>query len=233
MARTYDVAVQDRISAELRVNAVLFDLDGTLVDSHAVVRRTWQRWADSVGMPLESFFQITHGRPGHEVMAELLPDRAVSENLADGRALLEDEITDTDGVKALPGAARLLASLVGMPWAIVTACTEPLARVRLAAAQLPTPAVLVTSEQTDAGKPDPAGYLLAAQRLGIEPRSCVVIEDASAGVRAAIAAGMPVIGVGGPIDPKPTWELAGLEDLEATADGTLLRLSGLHGEPTF
>ncbi|PFG94942.1 sugar-phosphatase [Saccharopolyspora erythraea NRRL 2338] len=218
--------MQNKRTGELRVRAVLLDLDGTLVDSHAAVRRSWQRWADAVGIPLESFFHRTHGRPGHEVMAEVLPERPLAENLADNRALLADEIEDTDGVRALPGAARLLASLAEMPWAIVTACTEPLARARLAAAGLATPEVLVTSEQTDAGKPDPAGYLLAARRLGVEPAWCAVVEDASAGVRAAIAAGMHVIGVGGPVEPAPTWELAGLDDLEVLPDGVLLRLVG-------
>ncbi|GAA1939152.1 HAD-IA family hydrolase [Amycolatopsis minnesotensis] len=218
--------MQNKIAAELRVRALLLDLDGTLVDSRAVVRRSWQRWADAIGIPLESFFHRTHGRPGHEVMAQILPKRPVAENLADSRALLDDEIKDTDGVRALPGAVRLLASLADIPWAIVTACTEPLARARLAAAGLPIPRVLVTAEQTDAGKPDPAGYLLAARRLGVEPSWCAVIEDAPAGVSAAIAAGMPVISVGGPMEPVPTWELAGLDDVEALPDGVLLRLIG-------
>ncbi|QWF78060.1 HAD family hydrolase [Amycolatopsis sp. CA-230715] len=218
--------MENKIRAELRVRALLLDLDGTLVDSHAVTRRSWQRWAEAVGVPLESFFHRTHGRPGHEVMAEVLPRRSAAENLADSQALLGYELNDTDGVRALPGAARLLASLDDMPWAIVTASTKPLARAKLAAARLPVPDVLVTAEQVDAGKPDPAGYLLAARRLGVDPMWCAVVEDASAGVRAAIAAGMPVLGVGGPVDPMPTWDLAGLDDLEALPDGVLIRLVG-------
>ncbi|GAA2800773.1 HAD-IA family hydrolase [Saccharopolyspora taberi] len=218
--------MQNKITAELRARAVLLDLDGTLVDSHAAVRRSWERWAGEVGVPVESFIDRVHGRPGHEVMAEVLPDRSDAENRADNELLLRAELDDTDGVRALPGAARLLAALAGWPWAIVTACTEPLARARLDAAGLPAPATLVTSEQLAAGKPDPAGYLLAADRLGVEPSWCVVVEDADAGVAAGIAAGMPVIGVAGPTDPEPTLRADGLHALEALPDGVLLRLIG-------
>ncbi|WP_158884873.1 HAD-IA family hydrolase [Amycolatopsis anabasis] len=213
---------------EFRVRAVLFDLDGTLVNSDAVVERVWRVWAARVGIDPASFLDRVHGRPGQEVMAEVLPDRPAEVNLAENAELLTLETAYADEVVALPGAGELLASLADWPWAVVTACTEPAARARLAAAGLPTPEVLVTADQLSAGKPEPEGYLTAATRLGIAPNQCLVVEDAPAGVRAGLAAGMPVLAVGTRDlrAVEPTARVPGLADLEVLEDGVQVRVLG-------
>jgi sugar-phosphatase len=126
------------------------------------------------------------GRPSHETAHELAPDAPGEPEL-----ILQSETADTDGVVALPGAAALLRA--GLPLAIVTSCARELATVRLAAAGLPDPAVLITADDITRGKPDPEPFLTAARRLGATPGACVVLEDALAGVAAGKAAGMTVI----------------------------------------
>jgi sugar-phosphatase len=210
----------------IEVQAMLFDLDGTLVDSDAVVERVWRRWSARVGVPVESFLHKVYGRPGKEVMAELLPGRPVERNAADNAEMLAWEVEEVEGVIALPGAAELLAALPEHRWAIVTACTTPLALARLAAAGLPVPRVLVTAEQLAAGKPSPEGYLKAAAALGAPPDRCVVVEDAPAGVAAAGAAGMPVIVIGErPIDPEPAVRISTPGQIRPGLRGDLLSIT--------
>lgn len=211
-----------RDKAALRARGLLLDLDGTLVDSHAAVERSWRRWAQQVGVTPESFLHTVHGRAGHEVMAEVLPHRTAEENLADDREILSWELNDTEGVHELPGARELLRLLGEWPWAVVTACPEPLAAARLAAAGLPRPDVLVTADALTAGKPDPQGYLLAAQRLDLQPVNCVVFEDAPAGVSAGVAAGMSVVGLGSGARTgrvQPTLAVESLEEVSVLPDG--------------
>ncbi len=171
------------------MSAVLADLDGTLVDSTAAVLRTWCTWAARHGLDGEAIAAANHGRPASETIAELVPGA----DLAAEAACLEDmEVRDIDGVVALPGAAAVLA----LPQvAIVTSCTERLARARLAAAGLPVPSVLVSVDMVARGKPAPDPYLLGARRLGVDPADCIVIEDAPAGIEAGLAAGMTVLAV--------------------------------------
>jgi sugar-phosphatase len=214
--------------AGLNARGLLLDLDGTLVDSHAAVERSWRRWAAGVGVTPESFLHTVHGRPGHEVMAEVLPGRPVEANHADSRELLAWELRDTAGVRALPGASELLELLAGWPWAVVTACPETLAGARLAAAGLPRPEVLVTADQLTVGKPDPQGFLLAARRLSLEPAGCVVFEDAPAGVAAGLAAGMAVVGLGAVVgtgESLPTLAADRLDQVRVTREGTHLRIT--------
>jgi mannitol-1-/sugar-/sorbitol-6-phosphatase len=166
--------------------AVLADLDGTLIDSDAVVRRAWTAFAARHGLDADEVMRIARGRPSRETALELAPAAP------DEPARLEhDETTDTDGVVALPGAAELLGSRLTV--AIVTSCSRRLAEVRLAATGLPIPPTMVCADEITRGKPDPEGYLLAARRLGAPPADCVVLEDAPAGIRAGRAAGMTVI----------------------------------------
>ncbi|MEV4556912.1 HAD-IA family hydrolase [Kitasatospora sp. NPDC049285] len=180
----------------LPVRAVLLDMDGTLVNSDAVVERCWRRWADRVGLDGDEVMQVVHGRQGHLTMAVLLPDRPVEQNLAENRLMLDEETADTDGVVEVPGARRLVESLAGLPHALVTSADDALARVRMAAAGVPLPPLLVTAEQVGASKPDPEGFLKAAAELGVVPAECLVLEDSEAGIAAARAAGMPVLGIG-------------------------------------
>ncbi|MFF2041297.1 HAD-IA family hydrolase [Kitasatospora sp. NPDC058170] len=206
------------------VRALLLDMDGTLVDSDAVVERCWRRFADAHGLDPAAVLRLAHGRQGHLTMALLLPDRPAELNHADNQRMLADEKADTEGVVAIPGAAAFLASLTGLPHALVTSADEHLARVRMAAAGLPLPPVLVTAESVGAGKPDPEGFLKGAAALGFAPADCLAFEDSEAGVAAALAAGMPVVGIG----PRaaahhPTAHAPTLEAVTVTAapDGTL------------
>jgi sugar-phosphatase len=168
--------------------AVLADLDGTLVDSDAAVARAWAGFADRHGLDPATVIREAHGKPARETAARLAPDAP-----QEPRLLEEAELSDTDGLVALPGARELLAASLTL--AIVTSCTRALATVRLAASGLPLPATMICSDEIERGKPDPEGYLAAARRLGADPVECVVLEDAPAGVQAGKAAGMTVIAV--------------------------------------
>ena len=182
-----------------RVQAVLLDMDGTLVDSDAAVERAWRTWAREYhvdrgpAVPL-----IAHGMPALGNVRRLRPDLSGDEAAAAAQRQLELQYDDVADVTAAPGAAELLGELdrLGLPWAVVTSADPPLARVRLAAAGI-RPALLVTSDDVRAGKPDPEGYLLAAARLGADPGRCLVVEDAEAGVRAGRAAGATVAALKG------------------------------------
>jgi sugar-phosphatase len=166
--------------------AVISDFDGVLADSSASIRRAWARWGERHGIDGAAIQAANHGRPSREVVAEHVAPELVT---AESAWVLEAEVADTDGVVAYPGAAEVLALPVV---AIATSCEAPLARVRLAAAGLEPPAVLVTSDEVARGKPAPDAYLLAAERLGVDPAACLVLEDAPSGVAAGRAAGMTV-----------------------------------------
>ncbi|MFI5976885.1 HAD-IA family hydrolase [Streptomyces sp. NPDC051452] len=180
----------------LTARALLLDMDGTLVNSDAVVERIWRRWAERHGLDGDETMKVVHGRQGHASMALLLPDRPVEQNLADNARMLAEETADTDGVVEVPGAAGFLASLRGLPHALVTSADIALSTARMNAAGLPLPAVRVTAESVGASKPDPEGFLKGAAELGVDPADCVVFEDSGAGIAAGRAAGMRVVGVG-------------------------------------
>jgi sugar-phosphatase len=172
------------------MTTILSDLDGVLVDSHASIMRAWHWWGALHGVETEAIENVQHGRPSGEVIAALTPHLDAA---AESRAIDLRQAGDTDGVVALPGARELFAG--SEPVAVVTSCTVPLATARLRAAGLPIPDVLVTPERLARGKPDPEGYLLAARELGADPRDCVVLEDAPAGIDAGRAAGMHVVAI--------------------------------------
>ncbi|MEU1278981.1 HAD-IA family hydrolase [Streptomyces sp. NPDC005805] len=180
----------------LTARAVLLDMDGTLVDSDAPVERIWRAWAVENGLDPDAVMKVAHGRQGHATMAALLPDRPMERNLADNRAMLARETADTDGVVPVPGAPAFLAALAGVPHALVTSADLALATARMGAAGLALPEVRVTAESVGASKPDPEGFLKGAADLGFAPADCVAFEDSEAGIAAARAAGMRVVGVG-------------------------------------
>ncbi|MBY8846323.1 HAD-IA family hydrolase [Streptomyces sp. SP2-10] len=180
----------------LTARALLLDMDGTLVNSDAVVERVWRRWAERNGLDGDEVMSVVHGRQGHASMALLLPGRPVEENLADNARMLAEETADTDGVIEIAGAGAFLASLDGLPHALVTSADVALATARMDAAGLRLPAVRVTAESVGASKPDPEGFLKGAAELGVDPADCVVFEDSGAGIAAGRAAGMRVVGVG-------------------------------------
>ena len=166
--------------------AVLSDLDGTLVDSEAPMRRAWTAFARRHGLDPDQVIATAQGRPSRETAAELAPAAPDEPERLD-----QAETSDTEGMTAIPGAHALLAA--PLTFAIVTSCSRALAAVRLAAVDLPLPATLVCADEITRGKPDPEPYLLGAERLGVPPADCVVLEDAPAGIAAGKAAGMTVI----------------------------------------
>ncbi|MGW3413604.1 HAD family hydrolase [Streptomyces sp. NBC_00554] len=180
----------------LTARALLLDMDGTLVNSDAVVERVWRRWADRHGLDGDEVMKVVHGRQGYASMAVLLPSRPMEQNYADNAWMLAEETADMDGVVAVPGAGEFLASLAGLPHALVTSADVGLSTARMAAAGLALPDVRVTAESVGASKPDPEGFLKGAAELGVAPEECVVFEDSGAGISAGRAAGMRVVGVG-------------------------------------
>jgi len=170
--------------------ALLSDLDGVLVDSSASVERAWRRWAAEQQIPFGTIEPGLHGVPSRQTIARFAPHLDVA---SESRRLDRVQAEDVDGVAALPGASVLLTGGYARRFAIVTSCDERLARARLNAARLPVPPVTITSDLVERGKPDPEAYLLGAERLGVRPSECVVIEDAPAGVAAGRAAGMRVV----------------------------------------
>jgi sugar-phosphatase len=180
----------------LTARALLLDMDGTLVNSDAVVERVWRRWAERHGLDGDEVMRVVHGRQGYASMAVLLPHRPMEQNHADNARMLAEETADLDGVVPVPGAPAFLAALRGLPHALVTSADVPLSTARMAAAGLPLPDVRITAESVGASKPDPEGFLKGAAELGVEPADCVVFEDSGAGITAGRAAGMRVIGVG-------------------------------------
>ena len=177
-----------KISAE----ALLFDNDGTLVSSLESVHRCWTRWAEEFGITAEEFARVElHGRPAVEIAADLLPADVVPRALARIEQL-EVEDVPNGGVHLLPGTRAFLDALPADRWAVVTSATRRLAEARLEAVGI-LPKTMVAADDVTRGKPDPEPYLLAARELGVDPARCVVFEDAPAGLRAGLAAGMTTV----------------------------------------
>lgn len=195
-------------------HAALLDMDGTLVDSRAVVEKLWLRWARRHQLDPELVLRTVHGRQGQESMAMLLPGRPQEENLRENREMLATEAVDTDGVVAIAGASALLGALEGLPHALVTSADARLAAARMGAAGLRMPDLRVTAEDVTASKPSPEGFLKAAEKLGVAPAECVVFEDSQAGVEAGVAAGMAVLGVGShAAEYEPAWAVEDLTQI--------------------
>jgi len=211
---------------DIAVDAVLFDLDGTLVDSTASVLRAWSAVAAELGVPLAEFEPYMHGIPGPQVFATVLPAMPLEQARALAARMNAEQARDTDGVRAIPGALMALRGLPLSRWAIVTSGDRGLASARIAAAGLPTPQVLITSDDVRAGKPDPECYLAAASRLGRAPAGCLVVEDAPAGVAAGRAAGMPVLGVLTTYrDLDADMTIRDLSTVDIRADGSGIRVT--------
>lgn len=197
---------------------LLVDLDGTLVDSTVAVHRAWSAFAARHRLDPAEVIRVAHGRPAGETVRRLIP--ASADPVIESALVDRSELRDTTGVKALPGAAALLAGTT--PLAIVTSCSRALATVRLAAAGLPMPAVLVSCDDVVRGKPDPACFRLGARRLGVPIDRCLALEDAPVGVSAARAAGARVIAL------RTTHPDAALAEACAIVDD----LGALFGRPS-
>lgn len=171
--------------------AVLFDMDGTLIDSTPAVERTWVKMAERFGLTHEQLRE-THGVPARQTLEAIVGPDELQEAVDWVERL---EIEDVEGVVPLPGALDALTALDGKTSAIATSCTTDLMEARLQASGLPHPQVLVTASDVERGKPDPAPFLLAATRLGVDPAQCLVVEDAISGVIAGRAAGCLTLGL--------------------------------------
>ena len=180
--------------ATLRARALLFDMDGTLVDSSAVVERIWRQFARRHGLDPAELLAASHGRRTGDVIARFAP--AGVDVAAETALTVAQEVDDSDGVAAVPGAAELLAGLPADRWALVTSAGRDLAVRRMAMAGLDLPSVIISADDVHAGKPDPEGYLAAASRLGVPAATTIVFEDTDAGLAAARAAGAREVAVG-------------------------------------
>lgn len=200
------------------LDAVLFDLDGTLIDSTPVTSRAWAKWGEMLGIGRTDYHE--HGIPARQVVNSVIESGDLAADRWDEAFALINELeeSDAEGVTVLPGAAELLASLPQDRWTIMTSCTDNLIAVRLGAVGWQPPSTIVTADSVTHGKPDPEGYLLGASRLDVDPSRCLVVEDAPAGLAAAHAAGMATLGLSG------TY---GAEDL--MADVVLPGLAGVSG----
>ncbi|MFE2286121.1 HAD-IA family hydrolase [Streptomyces sp. NPDC059443] len=208
-------------NAVLTAKALLLDMDGTLVNSDAVVERCWHDWAVAHGLDPREALKVVHGRQGYATMAILLPDRPMEENFAENTVMLARETADTDGVVPVGGAPEFMAAISALPHALVTSADAALAAARMTAAALPMPEVRITAESVRASKPHPEGFLKGAAALGVDPADCIVFEDSAAGIAAGRAAGMRVIGVG----PRaaahaPTAHVPDLTSIEVTTSPT-------------
>ena len=173
-------------------DAILFDLDGVLVDSTTLIERNWRAWAVKHSIDAEDVLRVAHGRRAVETIRLVAP-HLPAEREAQEVARTESE--DASGVLGLPGAAEMLGALPPSSWAVVTSATHDAATLRLRHTGLPSPPVLVSADDIAQGKPHPEGYLRAAALLRVPAERCVVIEDAPPGVQAGRAAGMAVIAV--------------------------------------
>lgn len=188
-----EVVIDGNERAIVCCEAILFDMDGTLVDSRGCVESVWRAWAARHGVDANGLLGWAHGRQNHDVVGRFAPHLELERELV---ALTAAEEACRDGIAAVPGARELLLGLDGERWAIVTSAWKTLADIRLACAGLPLPEVLITADDVSLGKPDPAPYLAAAARLDVPPSACLVFEDAHAGVEAALAAGMTTVALG-------------------------------------
>ncbi len=174
----------------IECKAILFDMDGTLVDSTQCVETIWSRWANRHGIEPSRVLSLSHGRRTIDTLREIAPYLDVE---AEARLLDSEELEDPDGLVSIPGAREILEALPHNRWAVVTSAGRALAERRLRAAELPVPTVLISADDVLEGKPDPTGYRKAAQVLGVPANQCLVVEDTPAGILAGRAANMQVL----------------------------------------
>ena len=207
----------------LGCDALLFDLDGVLVDSTACIERTWRRWAAAHALDADAVVRTAHGRRAIETVRLAAPRLDAAAEVA---VLVGHEASETDGVLEVPGAAALLAALPPGRWAVVTSGVRAVAEHRLRHVGLPAPPVMVCADEVTHGKPHPEGYLAAAARLGVAPARCLVVEDAPAGLEAARAAGMRALAVATTHAPD---DLRGAELIASALDAVTVRVRRAGG----
>ena len=225
-----DVDRRSRISnttdvLSFRCQAILFDLDGVLVDSAECVERTWRNWASRHRLDPEQVIAFAHGRRTIETVRLVAPGLNVAAEVAELEA---SEAMKTDGIYEIEAARDLLERLPVERWAIVTSGTRAVAEFRLKHTHLPVPSVMICADEIARGKPDPEGYLVAAARLNETPADCIVIEDAPSGIAAARAAGMRVVAIASTFPPERLAEadavVKDLSDLNVVSDNHTIRI---------
>jgi sugar-phosphatase len=201
-------------------SAILFDLDGVLVDSTRSVERQWRIWAREQGIDGDKVMSVGHGVRAIEVIRAVAPHL---DAVLEARKLEKRELDDRDGVVVMPGALDLIRALPEGEWCVVTSGTHHLASERLRSVGLPVPRVLVAADDVINGKPHPEPYLKGAELLGVNPAECLVIEDAPAGIQAAHAGGMKVIALTSSYPASVVSEadlvVQKLEQVKVTLDG--------------
>lgn len=191
--------------------AVLFDMDGTLIESHANVERAWATWAAQRDLDVQAVLAMAHGLPADVTVAHWFPEASADEILALAADQLRLQYEDVEDIERIEGVTELLEFLddTALPWAVYTSADAELARVRLGAAGLEPP-VLVTRDQVEHGKPAPDGYLRAARLLAVPAEECIVIEDTDVGLAAGRSAGMNTVGVRGAVGDLPIRSISEL-----------------------
>ncbi|TCK66188.1 HAD-IA family hydrolase [Curtobacterium sp. PhB136] len=215
---------------DIVASGVLFDMDGTLVDSTSVVEGAWSRFGAQHDIAPSTILAFSHGRQTIDTVQHFLPDLPYAEQRRLADELVADEVENTHGIIEIPGAAAFLGRLVdaGVPVALVTSAPRDLALNRMRAAGVTVPESVVTSEDVEQGKPHPDGYVRGAALLGLRAEDCVAFEDAPAGLQSAIASGATTVVVG-ELDADVTVGLArvhGFDGIEVTAEGAAFRLRG-------
>jgi len=188
------------------MRAVLFDVDGVLLDSYAAYKDVWSRWSTARDLDLEVVWAATHGRKPVETVAEVA---AHLDSEAEYVFLKQLIAAVGERFPAFLNAPALLDALPSGCWGVVTSGERQTVLRRFRLAGVPEPTVLIDGQDVSRGKPSPEGYLLAAERLDVEPSACLVVEDAPAGIAAGKAAGMTVLAV------ATTHELADLGSADA------------------
>ncbi|NMB54037.1 MAG: HAD family hydrolase [Leptolinea sp.] len=207
--------IQRKTHIECR--AVLFDLDGVLIDSTECILRHWRDWAEKNHVDIRKIERVAHGLRTVETMRLVAPHQNVEQDAA---TFHDHELLDTEGIIAIDGALRLLTALPEWSWTIVTSASRDLVKVRMAKAGLQMPEKCVTADDVRNGKPSPEPYLLGAEKLGNTPQECVVVEDAPSGIEAGKKAGMRVIAIASTHSRQTL--------LETEADYIVDRLLDLH-----
>lgn len=221
-----------RRQSGFRCKAILFDLDGVLVNSAECVERTWRAWATRHGLDPESVIAHAHGRRTIETVRLVAPHLSADAEVA---SLEANEAMTSEGIYQVDGARELLERLPAKKWAVVTSGIRAVADLRLELTRLPAPAVMICADDIQRGKPDPEGYLSAAAGLGFSADDCLVIEDAPAGIEAARAAGMRVLAIASTY-PRESLTAADavveqLADLSVAQNGDEIQIEILEAEP--
>jgi sugar-phosphatase len=209
----------------IETSAILFDMDGTLVDSTEAIKRVWCRWAERHGINAAELFAALHGVRISETVQKFAPPQLDVD--AEVAGLMAAERAEVDGTTAIAGARKFLDSLPPSSWALVTSADRSLLRIRMAIAGLPLPAVVIAAEDVAAGKPDPEGYLKAAERLHCKAGNAIVFEDSNAGLEAGRAAGFRAFGI------SATLNSAFPEDVDWIVDFNAIKVESISDDGTI